>query len=484
MTEERDKGTARIASKGFEWIEKHKEELTALSDEIWSYAELGLHEDKSARALESFLEKNGFSIQTGVAGMPTAFVATWGSGHPAIGFLGEYDALPGVSQKASPVREEIVPGGSGHGCGHNLLGVGALAGAIALKEEMSSAKLPGTIKYFGCPAEENFSGKAFMAREGLFEGLDACLTWHPGPMNIVRGGSSLAVKSMNVTFHGIASHAGGAPHLGRSALDAVELMNVGVNYLREHIIEKARIHYVTTNGGLQPNVVPAEARVWYYVRAPHVDELEEIYERVLKCAKGAAMMTDTTFDVEVLEAIHEVLPNEVLEEVLREAMEIAGPPQFSQEDIEFARKIRETIPEGQIEAALKNDNLGEEIKSRLRGKVVNDEVLGRPERPPESRGSTDVGDVSWCCPTSQFSTACVAMGTPGHSWQYTAQTGMGLGHAGMLAAARTLVQAGLKLVTDPSALKRARAEFQERTGGRPYRSVLPPEVKPAFHQFS
>ncbi|MGI6666075.1 MAG: M20 family metallopeptidase [Bacillota bacterium] len=475
--------TELTAQDGFKWVESHIAELTAISDDIWSYAELGLHEEKSARVQVDYLRKNGFQVTTGVGGMPTAFVATWGRGKPVIGFLGEYDALPGVSQKVSPVKEEVTPGGAGHGCGHNLLGVAAMGAAIALKEELSKRGLPGTVKYFGCPAEENFSGKAFMARDGLFDDLDACLTWHPGPMNIVRGGSSLAVNSMNVTFHGVTSHAAGAPHLGRSALDAVELMNVGVNYLREHVIEKARIHYVTTNGGLQPNVVPAEARVWYYVRAPKREQVEEIYERVLKCAKGAAIMTDTTYEVELLEGIYEVLPNTVLEGVLAEAMEVAGPPEFTDEDYDFAREIAKTFPPGQSEAHMKDETLPEEMKEKLAGKVLNDAVLGRPPVSPDSRGSTDVGDVSWCVPTAQFSMACTALGTPGHSWQYTAQSGMHIGHAGMIAAARTLVQAGLRLMTDPEVLAKAKTEFAKRLGGRRYVSPLAPDMKPPFHQF-
>jgi aminobenzoyl-glutamate utilization protein B len=469
-----------IASIGFKWIDDHRTELTDLSDRIWRYAELGLYETRSAKDQEEYLKKYGFHIDSGVAGMPTAFVASWGNGKPCIGFLGEYDALPGVSQKVSTVREEVVPGGSGHGCGHNLLGVAALAAAIALKEEMQKKGIEGTVKYFGCPAEENFSGKAFMARDGLFSELDLSLTWHPSSMNIVRTGSSLAVNSMNVTFHGITSHAGASPHLGRSALDAVELMNVGVNYLREHVIEKARIHYVTTNGGLQPNVVPGEASVWYYVRAPKRVQVEEIYERVLKCAKGAAIMTETTYDVEMLEGIYEILPNTVLEKVLEDAMKVAGPPVFSDEDLNFAEEIVKTFPEGQVERQL-NDSAFSEI---LKGKVLNDTVIGRPAEPQEGRGSTDVGDVSWCTPTAQFTTACIALGTPGHSWQYTAQCGMGIGHAGMIAAARILTQAGLRLLLDPVTRQKARDEFNRRTGGRSYKSAIPEGVGPAFHQFN
>ncbi len=472
----------KMADKGFLWIEQNGGELASLSDEIWEYAELGLHEYKSAKALMGFLEANGFNIESGVAGMPTAFVATWGRGKPVIGFLGEYDALPGVSQRALPGREELVPGGSGHGCGHNLLGVAAAAGAIALKEEISGRGIEGTVKYYGCPAEENFSGKAFMARDGCFDGLDVCLTWHPGSMNIVRGGSSLAVKSMVVTFHGVSSHAAASPHLGRSALDAVEIMNIGANYLREHVIEKARIHYVTTNGGLQPNVVPAEASVWYYVRAPRMDQLEEIYRRVLKCAEGAATMTETTFDVQVLEAIHEVLPNETLQQVLRDAMKIAGPPEFTRDDLDFAKKLEPTFPKS-LEEVINEENLPDREKAKLKGKILNDAVLGHPVSIPESRGSTDVGEVSWCTPTEQFNTACVAMGTPGHSWQYTAQTGMGIGHKGMLAAARVLAQAGLMLVCDEEPIIKAKEEFLRRTGGKAYKSALPPDVIPAFDMF-
>ncbi|MDI6893113.1 MAG: M20 family metallopeptidase [Bacillota bacterium] len=471
------------AERAFVWIEGSRDRLTELSDRIWQFAELGLHEDRSAGLLADELETAGFRVERGVAGMPTAFVATWGEGRPAIGFLGEYDALPGVSQRVSPVREELVPEGPGHGCGHNLLGVGALGAVIALKQEMEERGLSGTLKYFGCPAEENFSGKAFMARDGLFRGLDACLTWHPGAMNLVRTGSSLALNSMNVTFHGRASHASGAPHLGRSALDAVELMNVGVNYLREHIPEKARVHYVIRDGGLQPNVVPARASVWYYVRAPERHQVEEVYERVLKCAEGAALMTDTTYEVELLDGIYNLLPNRALEKVLEEAMAVAGVPRFGEAELDFARRVAESFPPGQKPGIIDELPLDEESKDLLRAQVLNDTVVTmREDLPP--RGSTDVGDVSWCCPTAQFTTTCAALGTPGHSWQFTAQAGMGIGHAGMLAAARVLAQAGLNLLLHGDALDLALAEFRKRTQARPYRPAIPPEVKPAFHQLA
>ena len=464
-------------SRTLNWIASNQAGLCRLSDEIWSYAELGLHENKSARAQEGFLKENGFTIESGVADMPSAFVATWGKGRPAIGFLGEYDALPGCSNEAVPVRKEILHEGPGHACGHNLLGVAALAAAIAVKEEIAARGADGTVRYFGCPAEENFGGKAYLARAGYFDDLDACLTWHGGAMNTVRSGSSLAVNSMNVHFHGRTAHAAGAPHHGRSALDAVELMNIGANYLREHVPDKTRIHYVTTNGGLQPNVVPAEACVWYYVRAPRRDEVDEVYERVLKCAEGAAIMTGTTYDVEVLDALYDVLPNRALEDVLTWAMKQAGPPTFTEQDLEFAHEISRTFPPGQKESILRDEELPREVKEQ----VLNTTIVPRPasERPP--RGSTDVGDVSWVVPTAQFSTACWALGTAGHSWQVTAQSGMGIGHAGMIAAARILTLAGLRLVDEPDTIKQAWTEFREKTGGKKYRCAIPDNVKPPLY---
>lgn len=460
------------------WIASNRAGLEKLSDEIWAHAELGLHENRSARAQEEFLKERGFTIESGVAGMPSAFVATWGKGRPATGFLGEYDALPGCSNEATPVRSEIVHEGPGHACGHNLLGVAALAAAIAVKEQLSSRGLEATVKYYGCPAEENFGGKAYMARAGHFDDLDVCLTWHSGAMNTVRSASSLAVNSMNVHFHGRTAHAAGAPHHGRSALDAVELMNIGVNYLREHVPDKTRIHYVTTNGGRQPNVVPAESTVWYYVRAPRRDEVVEVYERVLKCAEGAAIMTGTTYDVEVLDALYNVLPNRTLEDVLVWAMKRAGPPEFTGQDLEFAREISKTFPAGQKESILRDEDLPPEVRQQ----TLNDTIVPRPasERPP--RGSTDVGDVSWVVPTSQFSTACWALGTVGHSWQITAQSGMGIGHAGMIAAARILALAGLRLVDEPEIIKKAWVEFREKTEGKKYRCAIPDHVQPPLHQ--
>lgn len=462
------------------YIERKKHLITKVSDEIWALAEVGLHEEKSAGVLAEALASEGFKVDLGVAGMPSALVATWGQGHPVIGFLGEYDALPGISQKACAVRDELVAGGAGHGCGHNLLGAGAFGAVIGLKQEMEKTGVKGTIKYFGCPAEENFGGKAFMARDGLFGDCDACLTWHPGALNTVRGSSSLAVSSMNITFHGRTAHASGDPYNGRSALDATLLMSMGVEFLREHMSSKARIHYVITKGGGQPNVVPAESSSWFYVRAPRRDQVDELYARVIKCAEGAAIMTDTKVEVELLDAIYNLLPNRVLEDVLGECMKRIGPPTFGPLEKKFAEEITKTFAEGQKENFFKENPASPEVKSQ----ILNDTIVPRPETPEEGKGSTDVADVSWCCPTAQFQSACVAVGTAGHSWQYAAQAGMGIGHAGTINAAKILAEAGLELMTNPSILVKAHDEFAVETEGKPYVCAMPPDHKPAFHQLA
>lgn len=467
------------AQKGLRYIDEKSEFLTRLSDEIWGYAELGLREYKSAECLAKALEEEGFTVRRGVAGMPTAFEATWGEGSPVIGFLAEYDALPGVSQKAIPVREELVPGGPGHGCGHNLLGVGSLAAAIGLKHEMESRKIKGTVKYFGCPAEENFSGKAFMAREGLFSACDACLTWHAGAFNRVKTGSSLANNAMNVTFYGRTAHAAGDPYNGRSALDALQLMNLGVEFLREHMPPRARIHYVITDGGMQPNVVPARASAWYLIRSPEREQVDELYRRVLNCAYGAAQMTDTRCEIELIKAIWNVLPNDSLGDLLEECFERVGPPKFSAEDLAFAEEISKTFAPGQREAVLKKAG----IPTESWGQILNDTVIPRPETPLDSDGSTDVADCSWCCPTNEISAACHAIGTPGHSWQYTAQAGMSIGHKGMLTAGKVMAEAGFVLMTEPDVLRRCKEEFLRRTGGKKYVCAIPEGQGPKFDQF-
>ena len=298
------------------WISENESRIIKVSDRVWKWAELGLQEYKSSSILADELEKASFKLERGVAGMPTAFVASYGSDSPIIGVLGEYDALPELSQKPFPRREPIQEGAPGHGCGHNIHGASGVAGAIAAKMAVEACGIAGTIKFFGCPAEENFSGKAYMVRDGFFDVVDAVLSHHPSTMNAAHLKSGLAVNSAKFAFHGESAHAAGSPEAGRSALDAVELMNVGSNYLREHIIQEARIHYVVEAGGGQPNVVPAYASSWYYVRAPEREQVESIYKRVLDIAKGAALMTGTTYEVRFIKGLHNVVPNRTLAELV------------------------------------------------------------------------------------------------------------------------------------------------------------------------
>lgn len=465
-----------VKESAFEWIEKNKKRLIHISDTIWEYAELGLREYKSSKLLADELEKNGFKVERGVAGMPTAFVATWGSGKPVIGIMGEYDALPGLSQKVVPRREPLKPGAPGHGCGHNIHGTSGMAAAIAVKVAMEKHGLEGTVKFFGCPAEENFSGKVFMVRDGVFEGVDAVLSHHPSSMNAATLKSSLAINSARFHFYGKAAHAGGSPEEGRSALDAVELMNVGVNYLREHIIQDARIHYVIEKGGEQPNIVPEYARSWYYVRAPERDQVEYIYDWVVDIAKGAALMTRTRVEVEFLEGIYNLIPNRTLAELVVSNMHEIGLPEYSEEDLKFAKEIAKTIPrESKINQLRKSGRPGWE---RLVDKLIDDEVPDPWGEGEVSHGSTDVADVSWQAPTLEFSTAAWVLGTPGHSWQAVAQSAAGTGHKSLIFASKVLAASVLDLLTNSGLLEKAKQEHRKRLRGRKYVSPIPPEHKP------
>lgn len=464
---------------GLDWIDQNKARLAALSDAIWGFAEVGLHETRSAAAQAEFLELEGFTVQRGTPGLPTALVASFGAGKPIIGFLGEYDCLTGVSQKAVPYREPVCEGGPGHGCGHNLLGVGALGAAVALKREIEAGTAQGTVRYYGCPAEDSASGKVFMAKHGVFNDLDAALTWHPGIFNNVRWGGNLANNSVRFTFHGRTSHAAASPHMGISALDAVELMNVGVNYLREHVIQEARLHYVITKGGDQPNVVPALAEVWYYVRAPHRSDVDEIYQRVCKIAEGASLMTGATLEITFVKGVHEVMHNTVISEVLEESLQQAGPPLFSAEDFAFARELEKSFTPGQKAASMRSGHTPPELWDV----TLHDSIAPAFNKGVISSGSTDVAEVSWICPTGEISAATWAAGTAAHSWQATAQSGMSIGHKGMITAARALALAGHKLMTNPDILQLAKEEFVKDTGGQPYVSPLPSAMMAPLPQF-
>lgn len=456
------------------FLNTNEDKLIDLAKVIWQHPEVGLREEYAAKLIAGQLSDAGFSLNVGVGQMPTAFVGSWGEGPPIIGILGEYDALPGLSQKVSITQKPIAEGAPGHGCGHNLLGAGALGAVLGVKHAMEKGNIPGTIRYYGCPAEETLVGKVFMARAGVFDDLDAAITWHPSDVNSVLSLRTLAMNSFKANFHGIAAHAGWSPESGRSALDGVQLMDIGVNYMREHIVQEARVHCVITEGGKAPNVVPAHAQVWYFVRASNRQQVEAIYSWMLDIAKGAALMSGTTYDIEFLTGCYDTLPNDALEELLLEKLAKVSAPHSTAEEREFARKLQETFPHGSLEKSVKHHKLTkEETEEPLCEKVIEPrnrgEVMG---------GSTDVGDVSYITPTAQILTCCQALGTPGHSWQNVAASGSSIGFKGMMIAARALALAALDLLIQPEVLEAARKEFELRTGGTKYRSPLPEEAVP------
>jgi len=466
-----------MKQKAWGWIDENNEHIIGLSDSVWEYAELGLMEEKSAKLLSGELEGAGFRVKRGVAGMPTAFVATWSNGKgPTIGLMGEYDALPGLNNKKVPWKEASREGAPGHGCGHNIHGVTAVSAAIAVKHAMEVGKIKGTVKMYGCPAEENYDGKVFMVRAGLFNGVDACLSHHPGSFNTAGLGSSTAINSVKFHYYGKTSHAAGSPEQGRSALDAIELMNVGVNYLREHVIDKARIHYVIEAGGGQPNVVPDYARSWYYIRAPERDQVDHIYARILKIAEGAALMTETTLKVEFLTGVYNNLPSKVLSGVVVANMREVGAPKYTTEDLAYAAEVAKSFPKEQ-----KIDNLR---KSKLPNwekyvdvDIVTD-VLDPWNEGEVSGGSTDVSDVSWQTPTMEFGTAAFVLGAPGHSWQTVTCGGTSLGHKSLIFASKTMAGATLDLLTKPELLKQAKEEHAKKMQGRTYKCAIPNDIQP------
>jgi aminobenzoyl-glutamate utilization protein B len=459
------------------WIDENREHIVGLSDKVWDYAELGLVEEKSMRLLADELEKHGFRVERGVAGMPTAFIATWSNGEgPTIGLMGEYDALPGLNNKKVPWKEAQRGGAPGHGCGHNIHGVTAVSAAIATQHAMKEGKIKGTIRMYGSPAEENYDGKVFMVRADLFRGVDACLSHHPGSLNTAGLSSSTAINSVKFHYYGKTSHAAGSPEQGRSALDAVELMNVGVNFLREHVIDKARIHYVIEEGGGQPNVVPDYARSWYYIRAPERDQVDHIYTRILKVAEGAAMMTETTLKVEFLTGVYNTLPSKALSGVVVANMRKIGAPTYSEEDLAFAAEIAKSFPKEQKVDNLRKSKIPNPEKY-LDVDVVTD-ILDPWNEGEVSGGSTDVADVSWQTPTMEFGTAAFVLGAPGHSWQTVACSGTSLGHKSLVFAAKTMAGATLDLLTKPELLAEAKEEHAKKMQSRTYRCAIPDEIGP------
>ena len=437
-----------------------------LADTIWENPELSLKETHSAAVYCEKLRALGFEVTEGLSGIKTAFSGSYGSGRPVIGILGEFDALSGLSQQAGAVEPKpIVPGG----CGHNLLGVGALAAAAAVKKYLELSGAPGTVVFYGCPGEEGGSGKAFMARENLWRGLDAALSWHPGDVNEVRTGTNNSSIQVLYHFKGIAAHAAGEPHMGRSALDAVELMNVGVQFLREHMTDDCRVHYsILDAGGVSPNVVQAKASVLYMVRANKVADSVKLLKRVDKIAEGAALMTETSVRRQFIDGTAELLPNFTLERALYKNFEEIGIPDYTQEERNYAAALHAGYPKASTAPGIGarfDDAIAKEVRQRTENmtRPLNDFLMPLYSGTGFVPGSTDVGDVSWQTPTSQITTATWPANTPGHSWQVVACGKSSFAHKGMLLAGKVLAATAIDLLTDSALLKAAQAEFKERS---------------------
>ena len=433
-----------------------------VSRQIWEAAEPGYKEIRSSALLAAELRQAGFRLRENIAGMPTAFIAEWGAGKPIIGIMGEYDALPGLSQEVVAEKKARVADGYGHACGHNLLGVASALAAITTKTMLDDGRLPGTIRFYGTPAEEGGGGKAFMARDGVFDDVDVMLHWHPSDRNVATTASTLAIMSAKFRFQGQAAHAAAAPEKGRSALDAALLMAHAVDMLREHVPQETRLHYVFTRAGDAPNIVPAETEVYLYARHPRMTVLDGIWARVIKCAEAGALATETTMTVDFVHSDYDVLPNDVLSKLLDSRLREVGGVTYTPDEQAFAEAIRKTLP---LDGAL---SLGSQTGVR----------------PPDERfglGSTDAGDVSWLVPTGWIFAATHVPGVPNHSWQATACTGGSIGRKGMIVAAKTLSLAAFDLLTTPSLVAAARQNFEQRRAGEPYRSRLPEGMKPPLN---
>jgi len=427
---------------------------------IWGFAEVGYKETKSSALLQKTLKDNGFAVQSAVAGIPTAFVATYGSGKPVIGVLAEFDALPGLSQQALAAKTPIAGQDAGHGCGHNLFGTASVAAGIELKKLLKEGKLKGTIKVYGTPAEEGGSGKVYMVRAGLFDGVDAVVHWHPGNENRAMMNNYLANSSAKFRFHGIAAHAASSPERGRSALDAVEALDNMVNMMREHVPQETRIHYVITSGGKAPNVVPDFAEVYYYVRHPNRADVQAIFARVVKAAEGAALGTGTTMDYEIIGGTHDLLLNETLARALQHNLEQVGGVRYTPQEAAFGQQIQ--------------SSLGFAVPAVETAAAVS------PFTTRDGGGSTDVGDVSYVVPTVGLEAATWIPGTPAHSWQAVACSGQEIGTKGMMVAAKTMALTAIDLFADPALLAKATAEFKQDVGTYVYKPLLG-DRKPALN---
>lgn len=412
--------------------------------QIWEWAEVGYQETRSSELLQELLKNEGFTIETGVAGIPTAFVATYGSGSPVIGVLAEYDALPGLSQAAVTTRQPVIDEAPGHACGHHLFGTASTAAAIEVKKWLAESGHTGTIRLYGTPAEEGGAGKVYMVRAGLFDDVDAVLHWHPASVNAASPSSSLANKSAKFRFYGVASHAAAAPERGRSALDAVEAMNIMANMLREHVPEKTRIHYIITKGGTAPNIVPEFAEVYYYVRHPQMAQVKTIFNRIVKTAEGAATGTETRMEYEVIHGLYNLLPNEVLAQLMFKNLSLVGGVSYNEEEKAFAQEIIATY----------NGKQTPEDATKIMPYATSD----------KPRGSTDVGDISWTVPTVGMAAATWVPGTGAHSWQAVAAGGTTIGEKGMIVAAKTIALTAIELFNSPKTLAAAKIEFDSKRG--------------------
>lgn len=465
-------------------IKNSEEDYIRISREIWDNPELRFEETKSSEVLATYLEQKGFAVERGIADIDTAFAASYGSGGPVIAFLGEFDALSNLSQEPGIAEQRAMEeGGNGHGCGHHMLGTSAMASAIAARDYMVEHNLEGTIRFYGCPGEEGGSGKTFMAREGVFDDIDLAICWHPWIYTQVWVNESLANYQVSFKFKGVSTHAASSPHLGRSALDAVELMNVGANYLREHVEDTARLHYAITNtGGISPNVVQGEAEVLYLMRDVSVEKAGAIYERVKKIAEGAALMTETELSIHFEKACSNFLRNNVLEEVMEEQLQEIGSLSYTADELEFAKKIQESLTPDEIQYSESQ---------------ISDAYHKAGQEPPESEGalygntipyskaynllpgSTDVGDVSQIAPTVQCLATCYAFGTQMHTWQTVTQGKTTYAAKGMLHAAQVMAQTAGAVLNNPEKIKEAQAEFDRRKGGKKYVCPIPQGVVPS-----
>ena len=435
-------------------IERQQSTLVGLSNQIWAYAETALRETRSSKALADYAEQQGFRVERGVAGMPTAFVASYGEGRPVIGILGEYDALPGISQKAQPTKEPLEAGAAGHGCGHNLFGVASLGAATAIKELIAAGKLQGTIRFYGTPAEESVGGKLYMVREGLFKDIDVILAWHPSAEIRADTQSTQAMVDFAIEFKGKAAHAAFDPWNGRSALDAAELFTHALNMMREHVQPSVRMHYVIQDGGDVPNVVPEHARIWCWVRDSKHASVDALLERVRKIVQGAALAAEVEGVLRVQSGDYEMLPNMAGAKLLQANLEWLGPLQFTPEEQEFAKML-------QRETGVEAKGLDAEVKP-----------LDEHPGPPDG-GSTDVADVSWNVPVIHLSVTTGATGAPWHAWPEVACAGMSIGHKGMTYAAKALAATAIDLFKNPSQREEVRREFEEKTKGQVYKGYIP-----------